>query len=471
MTTETDSRKVLHTQPMDIQKSGFSDDLTELVQDLSPTSQARTILLLQSLRKNEAVIGVDDQKRPVIQYKDERSRKLWWDASNANILTKPRTDDDVQVKMDACLEMIDYLKKHKAPSGIVLDPTHVSSKAGYYREGREFTRTKDVLGKGNSAGDIIVVKDKTTQTESAHKTMMISYFREEEIRAWVDLSETGIPPALYCFKLEGNRIHIFMEKIDNGITLRDIIDTHMGNIRAEDPNLARPFSLYVFHGLLSAVHTMHQRGWTHRDLHPGNVMLQESEGVIQTRIIDFGLAKPMDSEDGLRGFRSDIAEVVRKFTALYIDEEFDSETDFRKNWKDKVQQMANLYAMSKEDKVELFSLIDSALQVVSLSDVPRFQEELATKMNFDPQNLSKQVAKILFAKPEFPSDHPDSQDLETELQKIKLMMGTSKKTGHSTMDQADSGDFIIDDDDGYFTTEEINDNFLDSLRKQTGLGW
>ncbi|OPL21244.1 hypothetical protein AM593_06732, partial [Mytilus galloprovincialis] len=217
--------------------------------------------------KDKTVIGVDDQKRPVIQYKDERSRKLWWDASNANILTKPRSDDDVQVKMDACLEMIDYLKKNKAPSGVVLDPTHVSSKAGYYREGREFTKTKDVLGKGNSAGDIIVIKDKTTHTESAHKTMMISYFREEEIRAWVDLNETGIPPALYCFKLEGNKIHIFMEKIDRGITLRDIIDTHMGNIRAENPNLARPFSLYVFHGLLSAVHTMHQKGWTHRDLH------------------------------------------------------------------------------------------------------------------------------------------------------------------------------------------------------------
>ncbi|XP_071142696.1 uncharacterized protein [Mytilus edulis] len=471
MTTETDSLKVLHTQPIDIQESGFSDDLTELVKDLSPTSQARTILLLQSLRKNEAVIGVDDQKRPVIQYKDERSRKLWWDASNANILTKPRSDDDVQVKMDACLEMIDYLKKHKAPSGVVLDPTHVSSKAGYYREGREFTKTKDVLGKGNSAGDIIVIKDKKTHTESAHKTMMISYFREEEIRAWVDLNETGIPPALYCFKLEGNTIHIFMEKIDNGITLRDIIDTHMGNIRAEDPNLARPFSLYVFHGLLSAVHTMHQKGWTHRDLHPGNVMLQESEGVIQTRIIDFGLAKRMDSEDGPRGFRSDMAEVVRKFTALYIDEEFDSEIDLRKNWKDKVQQMSNMYAMSKEDKVELFSLIDSALQVVSMSDVPKLQQELATKMNFDPQSLSKQVAKILFAKPEFPSVHPDSQDLETELQKIKLAMGASKRTGHSTMDQADSGDFIIDDDDGYFTTEEINDNFLDNLRKQSGLGW
>lgn len=50
-------------------------------------------------------------------------------------------------------------------------PFQVTSKAGYYREGREFTKTKDVLGKGNSAGDIIVIKDKTTHTESAHKTV------------------------------------------------------------------------------------------------------------------------------------------------------------------------------------------------------------------------------------------------------------------------------------------------------------
>ncbi|CAC5417719.1 unnamed protein product [Mytilus coruscus] len=281
MITETDLREVLHTQPIDIQERGLSDDLTELVKDLSPSSQARTILLLQSLRKNEAVIGVDDQKLRDQSYS-----------------TKMKDQGQFKSRL-------------------------LQGRKGVYKN-------KRCAREGNSAGDIIVIKDKTTQTESAHKTMMISYFREEEIRAWVDLSETGIPPALYCFKLEGNRIHIFMEKIDNGITLRDIIDTHMGNIRAENSNLARPFSLYFFRGLLSAVHVMHQKGWTHRDLHPGNVMLQEFEGVIQTRIIDFGLAKPMDSEDGLRGFRSDIAEVVRKFTALYIDEEFDSENDFRK---------------------------------------------------------------------------------------------------------------------------------------------
>ena len=72
----------------------------------------------------------------------------------------------------------------------------------------------------------------------------------------------------------------------------------------------------------------------------GNIMLQESpDGIIKTRILDFGLAKPLNSEDGLRGFRTDMAEVVRKFTSLYVSQEFDSETDMKKNWEDKIGEV------------------------------------------------------------------------------------------------------------------------------------
>ena len=72
----------------------------------------------------------------------------------------------------------------------------------------------------------------------------------------------------------------------------------------------------------------------------GNIMLQESpDGIIKTRILDFGLAVPLNSEDGLRGFRTDMAEVVRKFTSLYVSQEFDSETDMKKNWEDKIGEV------------------------------------------------------------------------------------------------------------------------------------
>ena len=76
----------------------------------------------------------------------------------------------------------------------------------------------------------------------------------------------------------------------------------------------------------------------------GNIMLQESpDGIIKTRILDFGLAKPVNSEDGLRGFRTDMAEVVRKFTSLYVSQEFDSETDMKKNWEDKIGEVNIIY--------------------------------------------------------------------------------------------------------------------------------
>ena len=53
--------------------------------------------------------------------------------------------------------------------------------------------------------------------------------------------------------------------------MRDMIDFHMGNIRKQDANLVRPFSLYVFGDLLWALSEMQKKGWNHRDLH-GNYL-------------------------------------------------------------------------------------------------------------------------------------------------------------------------------------------------------
>lgn len=104
--------------------------------------------------------------------------------------------------------MLEYLKLEKAPSGVVLNKLEVffnkvvallinwlktgscSSKLigiddffsldlkyqihterGQYRENIEFEKTKEVLGRGNSAGDIVVIKDKVTGNEHAQKTV------------------------------------------------------------------------------------------------------------------------------------------------------------------------------------------------------------------------------------------------------------------------------------------------------------
>lgn len=47
----------------------------------------------------------------------------------------------------------------------------IHTERGQYRENIEFEKTKEVLGSGNLAGDIVVVKDKVTGCEHALKTV------------------------------------------------------------------------------------------------------------------------------------------------------------------------------------------------------------------------------------------------------------------------------------------------------------
>lgn len=77
----------------------------------------------------------------------------------------------------------------------------------------------------------------------------------------------------------------------------------------------------------------------------GNVMLQNTElDQLVLRIIDFGLSQPLDTELGLnlRGFRSDVCEVLRIFSGLYTSQEFDNVWDIQKNYKDKLKEVNSL---------------------------------------------------------------------------------------------------------------------------------
>ena len=51
------------------------------------------------------------------------------------------------------------------------------------------------------------------------------------------------------------------------ITLNDVIERHVEALMQANAALLKPFSLSIFHNLLDVVHTMHEKGWTHRDLH------------------------------------------------------------------------------------------------------------------------------------------------------------------------------------------------------------
>ncbi|XP_046375283.2 uncharacterized protein LOC124148295 isoform X2 [Haliotis rufescens] len=392
------------------------------IDKLSPQTQFNLDSMVEVLASGEARLIKDEIGQVQVVYKDTRNVPLlsYVDKSRSNVIHVAKTDKDRQNQLTVCLQMIDFIKTNRAPKGVDFDQTKTKlSSTGKYREGHEFTKElKDILGKGATAGDIVVVKDNKTGTEHAQKTVMISDFRTEEVRAWVDLGELtmdGEPlcPALYCFYLQDNEIFFHMEKLDRAITLRDVIDSHMQKIREKEPSLVRPFSLYICHGLLSAVSLIHGKNWTHRDLHGGNVMVQETDQKLSLKVLDFGKANPLHGESyDLRGEQDDIYQVIRLFSAIYVGDEFES----AKHMKDSYGQSELIATLSADDKTEMFQLIDALLSVAeSKNKMGDAIKDIETKMkSTDIDDMLKKVAALLFCEADYKSIHGDDLGVKSD---------------------------------------------------------
>lgn len=70
-------------------------------------------------------------------------------------------------------------------------------------------------------------------------------------------------------------------------------------------------------------------------------MVQKSgKDKLRVKVLDFGLAKNIWDNEGLnsRGFKADIAEVLRLFSGLYTGIEFNSAWDLQHNWERELKQ-------------------------------------------------------------------------------------------------------------------------------------
>ncbi len=72
-------------------------------------------------------------------------------------------------------------------------------------------------------------------------------------------------------------------------------------------NLGLPARLDLFAIVCDAVHHGHQRGIIHRDIKPGNVLV-DSDG--RPKIIDFGVARMADGDGGRAGPRTEVGQII-----------------------------------------------------------------------------------------------------------------------------------------------------------------
>lgn len=401
----------------DLQKGELQDQ----IENLSPITAEAMGLLLRELSIGSATLTYNDKDKVVVEY--PQRKVVWTDASSANLLATPKTEDDMKQKIEAALELVEYRKTEKPPSGVVLDQTKVSPEGNLYRERFEFERTKRVLGSGSVANDIIVVKDKKTGEEHALKTMMIADFNDNEVRCWCDMTESGYVPKLYLFQCRDNKMEMHMEILHEAKTLRSIIDEEMDRFyeQSSDQMLIRPLSLFVLDGALEVISAMHDKNWTHNDLHAGNVMIQKEE--LKIKVLDFGLASPLKQSDGginYYNFQKDIAQVMRLFTGLYTSQKFDNAFDRKDNYVNKLQEVTGHF--SREDKEELFCLVDAAMQIVAPKEIRSYRSLVKTKLtnamgdDNSRMDILKKISLLLFPE-DFADIHrkvsEESQDVPT----------------------------------------------------------
>ncbi|BFZ19990.1 hypothetical protein BsWGS_23029 [Bradybaena similaris] len=313
--------------------------------------------------------------------------------------------------------------------GIVLDPDMISLGGENTEAADGFIKVGRVLGKGNSSGEVIVVKDRVTEKEVAYKTILVSHFNGDEIRAWVRLGDEGKAPKLYHFRLVDGNVEVSMEPL-SGLTVEEVTTTDWWiRLYEQGHGIIEKLSLCVLDDLLGIYDRL--KPYSHSDLHAGNVILENSMAV---KLIDFGKATNLLKLEPLeRGMtlRNDLVGIIRIFCALY------SGVDFNDLWDAKKQLSTNDLSQLSEcmehipeaSRKALFKIMSMLYDTVrdsnpnqeGFGDTSDVAKHIKPLLPEDVEMFKKKVAVILFPeKYQIEVDGVDSSRYQLECDGVEV---------------------------------------------------
>ncbi len=173
--------------------------------------------------------------------------------------------------------------------GRVVDRYTVESELGAGGMAQVFRVRHNTLGTLHAL-KVLKVQSAQIRQRLVQEGKLQASIRHTNIVAVTDVIDVDGTPGLLMEYIEGPSLDVWLDKLAE---------------QGQAPTMQE--AERIFRGIVAGVARAHRHGLVHRDLKPGNVLLEDVDGVLQPKVADFGLAKILLDESSVSATRSGVA--------------------------------------------------------------------------------------------------------------------------------------------------------------------